>query len=546
MLKKTITIALTAILICSLAACSNNANTDTAAETTAMSARTAVPDSEVYSGEENSSTALPDNSNDNSSNSSKTESSANVSGNSSNNSSNSTSGNTSDNSSAAGSRKSTMNRQNLNNPSSADNGSANSSGNNNSVQPGFTDRQSGSAFTDNSSNSRGQQAGISDNNTAAPSSGNNNSASVSNSTQQTVSSSGSIIDTNDLFSDRDLTQSPDLSSAKTITVSDGQTINITEAGTYVIKGTASDCTIRVETDKESKVQLVLDGVTITNSDFPAIYVVSADKCFVTTTSSTNTLSVTGNFKPDGTTNTDAVIFSKDDLVLNGTGTLNINSSSGNGISGKDDIKVTGGTYNITSAEDSIEANDSISVYDGNFTINSSKDGLHSENDDDDTVGWIYIAGGSFNITASSDAIQATTAAQIDGGTFNLSASEGIEATYVQINDGTINISSNDDGINAAQKSRSYSTPTVEINGGNLTIVMAQGDTDAIDANGNIIVNGGTIDITAQMSSFDYDGSAQYNGGTIIINGSQVNSIPQSMMGGRGGMGGMNGGFRGRW
>ena len=79
----------------------------------------------------------------------------------------------------------------------------------------------------------------------------------------------------------------------------------------------------------------------------------------------------------------------------------------------------------------------------------------------------------------------------------------------------------------------------------LTIIMGQGDTDAIDANGNIIVNGGTIDITAQMSSFDYDGTAQYNGGTIIINGTQVDSIPQPAMGGRGGMGGVNGGDFGR-
>ena len=71
--------------------------------------------------------------------------------------------------------------------------------------------------------------------------------------------------------------------------------------------------------------------------------------------------------------------------------------------------------------------------------------------------------------------------------------------------------------------------------------MGQGDTDGVDANGNIIVNGGTIDVTAQMSSFDYDGTAQFNGGTIIINGTQVDSIPQSMMGGgRGGMGGMGG------
>jgi hypothetical protein len=42
-----------------------------------------------------------------------------------------------------------------------------------------------------------------------------------------------------------------------------------------------------------------------------------------------------------------------------------------------------------------------------------------------------------------------------------------------------------------------------------------------------------------MSSFDYDRTAEFNGGTIIINGTEVSEIPQSMMGGgmHGGMGG---------
>ncbi len=347
-----------------------------------------------------------------------------------------------------------------------------------------------------------------------------------------------IIDTTNIFTKRDLTQTADTSSAKTLEVSDGQTLKITEEGVYVIKGTAKNCTIRVEADDTAKVQLVLDGVSITNDSAPAIYVVSADKCFVTT-SADSSLSVTGAFTADGETNTDAVIFSKDDLVLNGTAALTINSAQGNGVTGKDDVKVTGGTYNITSALDSIEANDSIAIYDGTLTINSSKDGLHSENSDDDTKGYVYIHGGTFTINAKSDAVQAATYLQVDGGTFKLTAAEGFEATSIQINDGTIEISASDDGINGAQKSKSIGTPNIEINGGKLTIVMGQGDTDAIDCNGNITVNGGTIDITAQMSSFDYDGTATYNGGTIIINGQEVNSIPQSMMGG-GGMGGRGG------
>ena len=239
-----------------------------------------------------------------------------------------------------------------------------------------------------------------------------------------------IIDTSDIFTKRDLEQTADTSSAKTLEVKDGQTLKVTEEGVYVVTGSAKNCTIRVEADDQAKVQLVLNGVSITNDSAPAIYVVSADKCFVTT-SKDSSLSVTGAFTADGDTNTDAVIYSKDDITLNGEASLTINSAQGNGISGKDDVKITGGTYKITSALDSVEANDSIAIYSGTFTINSSKDAFHSENSDDDTVGYVYINDGTFTIEAKSDSIQAVTQLQIDGGTFKLTSSEGLEATSVQ-------------------------------------------------------------------------------------------------------------------
>ncbi len=349
-----------------------------------------------------------------------------------------------------------------------------------------------------------------------------------------------ISDTSQLFSSRDLQQTADTSNAKKITVSDNKNVDITEEGVYVISGSAKNFTVKVDAGSEAKVQLVLDDLSITNDSTPAIYVVSADKCFVTVAKGSSSLSVTGAFTSDGDTNTDAVIFSKDDIVLNGEGTLTVSSASGNGISGKDDLKITGGTYNITSAKDAVEANDSIRISGGTFNIKTDKDAFHSENDEDNTKGYIYISGGSFTINAKSDGIQGTTIVMIDGGTFDITAAEGIEATVVQINDGTINITASDDGINASAKSSG--TPTIEFNGGTTTISMGQGDTDAVDVNGDIIVNGGTINVTAPTSSFDYDGKAEFNGGTIIINGEEVSEIPQSMMGGgHGGMGGFGGG-----
>ena len=354
-----------------------------------------------------------------------------------------------------------------------------------------------------------------------------------------TSVSGGLYSADELFTDRDLTQTADLSGATYYTVKDGKDITITEAGVYVLSGTASDVTVTVNAGSDDKVQLVLDGVSITNADSPCIYVRQADKVFVTTTDSGNSLSVTGTFTADGDTNTDGVIFSKDDLVLNGTGTLTV-SSTDNGVVCKDDLRITGGTYNVTASSKAFEANDSIRIAGGSFTVTAGTDGFHAENDDDNTLGYIYIVGGQFTVKAGDDGVHATTVAQIDGGSLAISAAEGIEATYIQINGGTVNIESWDDGINAARKSSAY-TPTVEITGGDITITMGAGDTDGVDSNGNIIITGGTVNVTGQ-SSFDYDGTATFTGGTVIVNGQQVDTLPNQMMGG--GMGGRGMGGRG--
>lgn len=326
-------------------------------------------------------------------------------------------------------------------------------------------------------------------------------------TEETASETDDV-ESDEIYSDRDMEQSPDLTDAKYIEVADGEDINLTEEGIYVISGNATDVTINVE-NEEAKIQIVLDGVSITNTDSPVIYVKAADKVFVTTTEgSENNLDVTGEYVIDGEENLDAVIYSKDDLTLNGLGTINITSAQGNGISGKDDVVVTGGTYSINTGKHGIEANDLMAICGGTFTINATKDGL-----------------------------QSAATLQIDGGTYDISAAEAIEATEIIINDGKIDIEASDDGINASQKTENMDV-SVTINGGEITITMGQGDTDAVDANGSIIINGGTLEISAN-SPFDYDGTGELNGGTVTVNGETVTELTNQMMGGD--MGGFAGG-----
>lgn len=343
-----------------------------------------------------------------------------------------------------------------------------------------------------------------------------------------------LLTVSDLYSERDLEQEADLTDATTIDLVSGTDVSITEEGVYVLKGTAENVTVTVEAAEDAKVQIVLDGASITNTDAPAIYVKSADKVFVTTTSATSHLETTGAFVADGDTNLDAVIFSRSDIVLNGTGTLEIVSAQGNGVSSKDDLKVTGGTYDIKTSGDALEANEGILLYAGTLNIDSGKDAVHAENSDDTSTGYVHIGSANLTVTAVDDAIQGTTIVQIDGGSLVVnSCAEGIEGTTIQINGGDITINSSDDGINATNKGDGE--VVIEVNGGNISVTMGSGDTDGFDANGSIRLVGGTISVNGN-SAFDADNGVILTGSTVTVNGEVVTEIATQSMG-HGGMGG---------
>lgn len=293
------------------------------------------------------------------------------------------------------------------------------------------------------------------------------------------------LNADDMFTDRDKEVGYDEDTATAITLSDdasscdsssvtisNNTITITDEGTYLLTGSLSDGQVIVDAD-DKKVQLVLDSVNINCDTSAALYVKAADKVFVTLASdSENTLSNTSDFVAIDDNNIDAVIFSKDDLTLNGSGTLTVTAKYGHGIVSKDDLVITSGTYQITAAKHALSGQDSVRIADGILTLNAGTDGIHSENTDDDAKGFIYIANGDISITADSDGFDAEETLQVDGGNIEVAAGddglhadgdliitdgtinvtksyEGLEGMTVTVEDGDISVVSSDDGINAA-------------------------------------------------------------------------------------------------
>lgn len=245
----------------------------------------------------------------------------------------------------------------------------------------------------------------------------------------------------DMFTDRDyeedyqeedcvsvtLSGTTPSSGSDSVEISEG-TITITEEGTYLISGTLSDGMIIVNAPDTAKVRLIFEGVEINSETSASLYILEADKVFLTLAEgSENTLSNSGTYTAIDDSNIDSVIYSKQDLTLNGTGTLTISSPGGHGIVSNDDLAITDGTYNITAASHGLKANDSIRITGGSqLTVTAGKDGIHAENDEDPSLGFVYISDGTIAVEAEGDGISAGSYMQIAAGTFHIQAGGGSE------------------------------------------------------------------------------------------------------------------------
>lgn len=368
-------------------------------------------------------------------------------------------------------------------------------------------------------------------------------------TAQRVSTTSTAVDS-DYFKESDYDSSYDASSASKITLSgssatvsgDGlsvsdSTVTISAEGTYMISGSSENVQIVVNAADTAKVQLVLDNVTMTG-DQAAINVEEADKVTVTLAEgSTNNISDSSN---NSNAEVDAAIYSSSDLVFNRNGTLKVNGNYNNAIEANDDLRITGGTYEISAVGHGLNINDALNITKATLNGTAGEDGLHVNNTEDTTLGNLYISESTIAVTAGDDGLHASNSLRIDSGEITVTDSaEGLEGTNITINGGTGNVYATDDGINAASDVDGADI-FVKVTGGDVSVEVGQGDTDAIDSNGNIYVSGGTINMTGQFG-FDFDGTAEYTGGTIYLNGQEQTEIVADGPGHGGGMGGGPGG-----
>ena len=243
----------------------------------------------------------------------------------------------------------------------------------------------------------------------------------------------------DMFTDRDYETDYDESSSVHIELNgstaeadsdsvqiSGSTITITEEATYIISGTLDDGMIIVDAPDTAKLQLVFDGADINSETSAPLYILEADKVFVTLAEGTeNTLSNGGTYTAIDDSNIDSAIFSRQDLTLNGSGSLAVTSPAGHGIVSNDDLVITGGTYTVSCASHGLKANDSVRITgETGLALYAGKDGIHAENDEDTSLGFVYISDGTMEIEAEGDGISAGAYMQIADGTFQITAGGG--------------------------------------------------------------------------------------------------------------------------
>ncbi len=331
-----------------------------------------------------------------------------------------------------------------------------------------------------------------------------------------------------LYKARDVDSSWDAESAEIINLDEISTslVTLTRAGDYVLSGTLNG-QIRIETPKDSKVRLILNGATINSPQGPAVYEKQADKLIVTLADHTENTLKDGEMAVDGDDTIGAALYAEDDLSINGNGKLTVDGTQKHGIQSKADLIIASGNLIVHSIADGIRSRNSVLILDGDIQITAGGDGIVSTRNDTQNKGWIVLAGGKMDIRTGDGAGEVRVSANskadwgmrgeggFERGGWESAESAGSEsgsgisqkavkaAANLTVYGGEYSIDCADDALHGAN---------VTVNGGNFRILS--GD-DGLHAELEMVVNDGEIDIAQCYEGLEGK-NVTVNGGSIRI------------------------------
>ena len=310
----------------------------------------------------------------------------------------------------------------------------------------------------------------------------------------------------------------------------GKVVTISKAGYYSVSGNTPDGQLVIDCGKDDAVYLIMNGVDLSCSDGPAILCNKADKLTLTLTgNSVNSLSDGTGYSAENAENNAAALYSRETLVINGSGTLNVTGNYKDGINSRDGLKLCGGIINVNAAEDGIIGKDYLLGASGTVTVNSGCDGLKSTNSTDQQKGYISITDGSYTLNCGRDGIQAENNLNISGGTIYVQTGGGSSTVEYTSDDqfggrwggfshngnGGFDFSSMTDSEgNSAESMKGLKAGNaITITDGRITADCAD---DAVHSNGNITIGGGTFSLSSGDDGIHADTILTINNGEINI------------------------------
>lgn len=293
---------------------------------------------------------------------------------------------------------------------------------------------------------------------------------------------------------------------------DGTSLVIKKAGVYVLAGSCTDGSVKVKKGITGVV-LVLNGLTLTSADTAVIACNKSSQVTIEAAAgSENTLTDGAQNNednyPDNENVENAVLKCKDgsQVVLCGTGILNINANGKNGIKsgattteeGEASLTIKELTLNITApVNDALNAEQLLNVESGSLTISAADDAVHC--DLVLNIGEEGTQGPSITITE---------------------CNEGLEGATVNIVSGEIDITASDDCINVANSSLNGYDFEMNISGGTINAYTSNGD--GFDSNADMNISGGTVVVwsanSADNEPLDADGTIIISGGIVLAAG----------------------------